>query len=333
MIENFKLKVFRVVADSLNFRRAADELHLTQPAITAQIKSLEESLGIALIDRIGRDITLTPAGITLLQYVRQIEAISNNAIAALAPYGVQEGVELSIGASHTIAVYLLPRILSQLAREWPKLRIHVLSGSSNEILHSLTTHQVSVGLIEAPAFRPDLKIEVFEEDELTLIVGPEHRWAEKPVLRPAELVQEPLLLREAGSGMRRFVEEYLERNGVLRQQLRSVIDMNSTEGIIAAVEVGLGIGFVPYLALEKPLRMGSVRAIPLDKGPIQRQLSIALLNGPEPRGPVGRLIELLRDRGRVRQHVVARRTNEIVKSEALVQGEKNAHREATHDLD
>jgi DNA-binding transcriptional LysR family regulator len=295
MMENFKLKVFRVVADTLNFRRAADELHLTQPAVTAQIKSLEESLGIALFDRIGRDINLTPAGVTLLQYVRKIEATTNDAIAALAPFGGQEGIELSIGASHTIAVYLLPKLLPRLVSEWPKLHIHVMSGSTNEVLHALTTHQIAVGLIEAPAFRPDLKVEVFGEDDLTLIVRPDHRWVKKPLLRAAELVQEPILLREVGSGMRHFVEEYLERNGVLRQQLRTAIDINSTEGIIAAVEAGLGVGFVPCAALDKPLKLGSVKAITLDNGPIRRQLSIALLNGPEPRGPVGQLLEILRE--------------------------------------
>jgi DNA-binding transcriptional LysR family regulator len=297
MMENFKLKVFRVVADTLNFRRAADELHLTQPAVTSQIKSLEESLGIALFDRIGRDITLTPAGTTLLQYVRQIEAVTNDAIAALAPFGGQEGIELSVGASHTIAVYLLPRLLPHLVAEWPKLRIHIMGGSTNEILHALTMHQIGVGLIEAPAFRPDLKIEVFGKDELTLIVPHDHRWAKKTLLKAAELVQDPILLREVGSGMRRFVEDYLEQNGVLRQQLRTSIDMNSTEGIIAAVEAGLGVGFVPRLALEKALKVGSVRVIPLVNGPIRRQLSIALLNGPEPKGPVGQLMELLRNQG------------------------------------
>lgn len=295
MIENFKLKVFRVVADTLNFRRAADELHLTQPAITSQIKSLEESLGIALFDRISRDIRLTPAGTTLLQYVRQIEAISNDAVAALGPFGGQEGVEISIGASHTIAVYLLPKLLLSLQQEWPKLRIHIRGGSTNEILHALTMHQIGIGLIEAPAFRPDLKIEVFGEDELTLIVRPDHRWAEKTELRAAELVQEPILLREVGSGMRKFVEDYLEKNGVLRQQLRTLIDMNSTEGILAAVEAGLGVGFVPCAALDKALKTGSVKAIPLVKGPIRRQLSIALLNGPESKGPIGQLLEVLRE--------------------------------------
>jgi DNA-binding transcriptional LysR family regulator len=297
LIENFKLKVFRVVAEMLNYRRAAEELHLTQPAVTAQIRSLEESLGIALFDRIGRDTTLTPAGATLLKYVRQIEAITNDAVAALAPFGGQEGVELNIGASHTIAVYLLPRLLPQILREWPKLRIHIMGGSTNEVLNALVTHRVGVGLIEAPAHRPDLKIETFAEDELTLVARPDHPWAKKTAVRAAELVQEPILLREVGSGMRQFVEDYLERNGVLRQQLRTFIDMNSTEGIISAVEAGLGIGFVPRMSAEKALKLGSVAEIHLDNGPIRRQLSIALLNGPDPRGPVGQLLQLLRNHG------------------------------------
>ena len=294
MIANFKLRVFRVVADTLNFRRAADELHLTQPAVTSQIKTLEEGLGIALFDRIGRDITLTPAGITLLQYVRQIEAITNEAVAALAPFGGQEGIDLRIGASHTIAIYLLPKLLPRLVREWPKLRIHVIGGSTNEVLHALTTHQISVGFIESPAFRPELKTEVFGEDELALIVRPDHRWTKKSVLRAAELVQAPILLREEGSGMRRFVEEYLERNGVLRQQLQTPIDMNSTEAILSAVEAGLGVGFVPCMALEKALIFGTVKSVALENGPIKRQLSIVLLNGPEPRGPIAQLMELVR---------------------------------------
>jgi DNA-binding transcriptional LysR family regulator len=305
MIENFKLKVFRVVADMLNYRRAAEELHLTQPAVTAQIRSLEDSLGIALFDRIGRETRLTPAGTTLLRYVRQIEAIANDAIAALAPFGGQEGVELSIGASHTIAVYLLPKLLKDLLRDWPNLRIHVVGGSTHDVLQALTSHQIGVALIEAPAHRPDLKVEAFGEDELALIVRPDHRWAKKPSVRAAELVQEPILLREGGSGMRKFVEEYLEQNGVLRQQLRRAIDLNSTEGIISAVEAGLGIGFVPWMAIEKALASGSVKAVQLENGPIQRQLSIVLLNGPDPAGPVGQLLELVRAYGAAKGHATA----------------------------
>jgi len=306
MIENFKLKVFRVVAELLNYRRAAEELHLTQPAVTSQIRSLEEGLGIALFDRIGRETSLTPAGVTLLQYVRQIEAIANEAIAALAPFGGQEGADLSIGASHTIAVYLLPKLLGQLLHDWPRLRIHVIGGSTNEVLQALTSHQIAIGLIEAPPHRPDLKVEAFGEDELVLIVRPDHRWGSKDAVRAAELVQEPILLREVGSGMRQFVEEYLERNGVLRQQLRTVVDLNSTEGIIAAVEAGLGIGFVPYMSIEKPLALGNVKVVQLDNGPILRQLSIVLLNGPDPRGPAGQLVDLVRAFEAAKSHAAPR---------------------------
>jgi DNA-binding transcriptional LysR family regulator len=294
MIENFKLHVFRVVADTLNFSKAAEELHLSQPAVTSQVRSLEEGLGIALFDRVGRNATLTPAGKTLLPYVRQIETLTSDALAALAPFGVQEGVELNIGASHTIGVYLLPKLLPMLVRDWPKLRIHVVGGSTTEILNALATHQVSIGLIEAPGHRPDLKIETFSEDELSLILPPTHRWAKKVTLRAAEIVQEPILLRESGSGMRRFVEEYLEKNGVLSQQLRTNVDMNSTEAIISAVEAGLGIGFVPVMALDKARLTDSVKIVPLENGPITRQLSFALLSGPVREGPLQDLIGLLR---------------------------------------
>src|SRR6202007_992919 len=91
--------------------------------------------------------------------------------------------------------------------------------------------------------------------------------------------------------------DYLEKNGVLRHQLRTAVDMNSTEAIISAVESGLGIGFVPYLAVQKALRLGSVKTIRLENGPILRQLSIALLNGPELRGPVGQLLSMFRENG------------------------------------
>jgi LysR family transcriptional regulator, transcriptional activator of the cysJI operon len=293
MIENFKLHVFRVVADTLSFSKAAEKLHLSQPAVTSQVRTLEEGLGIALFDRIGRNAKLTPAGTTLLGYVRQIETLTNEAVAALAPYGVQESAELNIGAAHTIAVYVLPRLLPQILRDWPKLRVHVLSGSSIEVLNALANHQVSLGLIEAPAHRPDFKIEHFMDDELCLILPPNHRWVKKTTLRAAEIVQEPILLRESGSGMRRFVEEYLERNGVLSQQLHTTVDMNSTEAILSAVEAGLGIGFVPKMALGKALQSASVVAIPLENGPIKRQFSIAMLGGPVTAGPVRDLVALL----------------------------------------
>jgi DNA-binding transcriptional LysR family regulator len=293
-MEFTRVRTFRIVAEMQSFRKAAVELHLTQPAVTAQIKALEDSLGIALFSRVGRSVSLTGAGETLLTYARKLEALSSQAVAALTVFGAQQEIEIGVGASYTLAVYLLPKLLSILLRSWPKLRLHIHAGSTSEVLQSITAHRISLGMIEAPAFRPDLKIELFGQDELSLIVPARHPWAERQTISPVELVKEPILLREPGSGMRRFVEAFLEKNGV-RSRLRTSVDMNSTEGIIAAVEAGVGVGFVSYLALEKALMVGSVKIIPVENGPILRPLSLVLQEGPEPQGPVQQLVHLLRE--------------------------------------
>lgn len=290
-MEAARLKTFRVVSEMLSFRKAANYLHLTQPAVTAQIKGLETSLGVALFHRIGRDVSLTPAGETLLVYARRIEKLTNQAAAALNSCGADEEIEISVGASFTLAVHFLPKVLPQLLKSWPKLRIHIIAGSTSEILQAVSTHRVSLGFIEAPAFRPDLQVEAFGHDELTLIVPSGHRWAKKQSVSPSELVKEPILLREPGSGMRRFVEEFLEKSGV-RPELWAAVDMNSTEALVAMVEAGVGVAFVSYLAVEKALATGSVHTVAIEGGPILRNFSLVLPKGPIPRGPVQELVEL-----------------------------------------
>jgi len=264
-VDHSRLKTFRIVSEMLSFRKAALVLDLSQPAVTAQIKALEESLGVALFNRARQNIALTKAGETLLLYARKIETLSNEAVAALKPFGAQEEVEIGVGASHTLAVYLLPKLLPPLLKTWPMLRIHILAGSSSEVLEAVTAQRISLGMIEAPAFRPDLKIEAFGEDELSLIVPAKHPWAERQSITPKELVEEPILLREPGSGMRSFVEEYLEKNGVLSG-----------------------------LALEKSLQVKSVKIVPIKSGPILRSLSLVLQEGPEPQGPILQLAKMLR---------------------------------------
>jgi DNA-binding transcriptional LysR family regulator len=307
-MENTRLKTFRVVSDMLSFRKAALELHLTQPAVSAQIQALEQMLGVALFSRVGRNVRLTRAGETLLTYARKIEALNNQAVAALAPFGAQEEIEIGVGASYTIAVYLLPKLLPALLKSWPKLRIHLMAGSTSEVLQAISSYRINIGMIEAPAFRPDLKIETFGQDELTLIAPAEHPWTRQARITPEELVRESILLREPGSGMRRFVEEFLEKNGV-RSKLRSTVDMNSTEALVAAVEAGVGVGFVSYLALEKSLRAGTVKIVQVENGPILRPLSLVFEEGPELQGPVGQLAQLLRDSLIPRPYDVATSSN------------------------
>jgi len=256
---NFRLKVFRAVARYLNFRRAAEELCLTQPAVTLQIKALEQDLGVQLFDRSGAHITLTPAGAMLLKYAGKIEKLEAATLAALAPFSEGERGELRIGASLTIAQYILPHLLGAFQQQHPQVRPIVTTCNTEQVLEALVAHRVSVGFIEGPTMRRDVWTEVFLEDEIVLIVPPAHEWSERGFIDPEELMQERLLMRERGSGTRRVVEMALQKRGVKVKHLHLGMEFDSTEGITTAVEAGLGIGFASLWSISKELQVGSLR--------------------------------------------------------------------------
>ena len=213
-MENFRLKVFRAVAEHLNFRRAAEELCLTQPAVTLQIKALEQHLGVQLFDRSGVRIALTPAGNMLLKYAGKIDKLETAAMAALSQFADGQRGELRIGASLTIAQYILPHLLGTFQQQHPQVRPHVTTCNTEQVLEALVAHEVSLGFIEGPTLRRDVRTEVFLEDEIVLMVPPAHEWSERGFVEPDELKQERLLMRERGSGTRRVVEMALQKRGV-----------------------------------------------------------------------------------------------------------------------
>jgi DNA-binding transcriptional LysR family regulator len=295
-MENFRLKVFRAVAKHLNFRRAAEGLCLTQPAVALQIKALEQDLGVQLFDRSGAHITLTPAGAMLLRYAGKIEKLEAATLAALAPFSEGQRGELRIGASLTIAQYILPHLLGAFQQQHPQVRPIVTTCNTEQVLEALVAHQVSVGFIEGPALRRDVRTEVFLEDEIVLMVPPAHEWSERGFIDPEELMQERLLMRERGSGTRRVVEMTLQKCGVKVKHLHLGMEFDSTEGITTAVEAGLGIGFASLWAISKELQVGSLRVVPLRGVQIKRPLSVAYPLGQEPQGIALAFFNYLRSR-------------------------------------
>ena len=293
---NFRLKVFRAVAKHLNFRRAAEELCLTQPAVTLQIKALEQDLGVQLFDRSGAHITLTPAGAMLLKYAGKIEKLEAATLAALAPFSEGQRGELRIGASLTIAQYILPHLLGAFQQQHPQVRPIVTTCNTEQVLEALVAHQVSVGFIEGPTMRRDVRTEVFLEDEIVLMVPPAHEWSERGFIDPEELMQERLLMRERGSGTRRVVEMALQKRGVKVKHLHLGMEFDSTEGIITAVEAGLGIGFASLWSISKELQVGSLRVVPIRGVQIKRPLSVAHPLGQEPQGIALAFFNYLRSR-------------------------------------
>jgi DNA-binding transcriptional LysR family regulator len=286
MIENFRIRVFRAVAQHLNFSRAAEELLLTQPAVTQQIKALEDELGIPLFDRGGGRIALTPGGAALLPFAEKMKLLGEEAIAAVAEaYGDRAG-ELSIGASQTIGQYLLPTFIAAFAKSNPKVRVKARGGNTNEVLEALIARDIQLALIEGPEQRRDVHIEPFMEDHMVLVVPAAHEWADSEIA-VEDLKGCPLLMREFGSGSRRVVEQALAAAGLKAKDLSIRMELDSTEGLLNAVESGLGVTFVSRWAVRNQLALGTLTLARVRNLKLSRRFSMAYPAGPEPGGNVG----------------------------------------------
>jgi DNA-binding transcriptional LysR family regulator len=285
-MENFRLKVFRVVAHHLNFSRAAEELLLTQPAVTQQVKALEEEYGVPLFDRSGGHISLTPSGKALLPYADKLKALADEAFAAVASVSGNHAGHLSLGASQTIGQYLLPNLIAGFLRENPRMALTAISGNTDEVLEALVEHRIQLALIEGPAMRKDLHIEPFMEDHMVLVVPASHEWADRE-LEVEELKRAPFLMREFGSGSRRVVENALMAAGLKKKDLKTILELDSTEGLLSGVEAGLGVTFVSRWAVRNQLSLGTLKLARVRGLKLSRKFSIVYASGPEPTGNVG----------------------------------------------
>jgi DNA-binding transcriptional LysR family regulator len=284
-LENFRVVVFRAVAEQLSFRKAAEELYLTQPAVSLQIKALEEDLGVQLFDRSGAHITLTDAGGVLLDYAKQVNSLLAEAEHEIASLSGEHAGQLALGASTTIAQYVLPRLLGEFCKEHPRVHPTLVSGNTEHIVEAVEKQTIALGFIEGPARNRDVKTKPFLQDELVLIVSIAHEWAERASVSCSELASIPLLMRERGSGTRHVIEMALERQGVKRSSLHIVMELDSTEAIKSAVEAGLGVGFVSRWAIAKDLRIdNSFKIVEVEGLNVKRDFLVAYPAGPEPVG-------------------------------------------------
>jgi DNA-binding transcriptional LysR family regulator len=282
-MENFRLRVFRAVAHHLNFRIAAEELLLTQSAVTQQIKSLESELDVPLFDRAGGRVSLTPAGAALLPFADRLAGLAAEAREAVAAASGASAGRLALGASQTIGQYLLPRLIAGFLRNNPRVEISVMGGNTQNILEALVEHRVQLCLIEGPAMRRDVHVEPFMEDHMVCVVPSSHEWADREI-DVSELQQAKLVARELGSGSRRIVELALEKAGLEVKKLHLLMTFDSTEGLLSAVEAGLGIGFVSRWAVRNQLALGTLKLARIRGLNLARMFSLATVAGPEPAG-------------------------------------------------
>ena len=284
-LENFRLTAFRAVATHLSFRKAAESLHLTQPAISAQIKALEDDLNIQIFDRTRGHVSLTEAGSILLDYANQAQQIFAQATASIDQLKGESSGILALGASTTIAQYALPRRLSEFCKRNHNVEVQIISGNTEQVVNALLEHRIALGLIEGPPRCTEVQTEPYLSDELLLIVPCGHEWAERGSIEARELRSAPLLLRERGSGTRDVVLTVLAKNNIHLNDLRIAMELDSTEAIKSSVAAGLGIGFVSRWALTQDSRTGREFSIVAIEGiQISRSFLLVSLHGQKLQG-------------------------------------------------
>jgi len=259
-----RLQVFQTVARLLSFTKAAEELHMTQPAVTFQVRQLEEQYNTRLFDRTHNRISLTEAGRKVYEsavHIFELYAEMDNAVRELT--GNVGGV-LILGASSTIAEYMLPVLLGDFKKEYPDVSIRLKVSNSDGIVSQVENNTIDLGVVEAPVNNKNLVVEQCRTDELVLIVPPGHELASRDKVSPKELINYPFICREEGSGTREVMLESMLADGGSAADLNIVMELGSLEAIKGAVEAGMGISVLSSATVVKELKLGTLVAIKLD---------------------------------------------------------------------
>jgi DNA-binding transcriptional LysR family regulator len=259
-----RLQVFHTVARLLSFTKAAETLHMTQPAVTFQVRQLEEHFNTRLFDRTHNRISLTEAGKRVFEYSDRIfehYAEMENAVREMT--GDISGV-LMIGASTTIAEYLLPALLGDFKKKYPDVNVQLKVSNSDGIVHMVENNVIDLGVVESPVMNKNLVVEVCRVDQLVAVVPPEHPLADRTSISIGDLLEHPYICREEGSGTREVISDYMTDQGVNAGQVHLTMELGSPESIKGAVEAGMGVSIISLATVQKELKLGTLVALNME---------------------------------------------------------------------
>lgn len=262
-----QLKVFEAVASHLSFSRAAEELHLTQPAVSMQVQALAELAGLPLFEQLGKKIYLTAAGDELLRHVRRIAQQLREAEEALAAIRGVQGGRLTLGVVST-AKYFAPRLLVAFRDLHPQADLHLVVSNRETIVRQLTDNQIDLAIMGVPPKDFETVAAVFADHPHVIIASPDHDLADRRRVEPADLADQPFLIREPGSGTRGAMERFFAERGV---QLSNTTEMGSNETIKQAVMAGMGLSFISEHTIGLELAAGRLVKLPVSGTPVTRQ--------------------------------------------------------------
>jgi DNA-binding transcriptional LysR family regulator len=274
-IEFRHLETFCRVADLKSFSKAADDLFLTQPTVSGHILSLEQSLSLRLFDRASREVRLTKSGEVFREYASKLLSLRKNMLNALSEFSRGIRGELSLGSSTIPGEYLLPKLIGDFKKNHPSFVISLKIADTKEVTQYVLQDQVEFGVIGAKLNHPSLHYEKYEEDQIIVVAPSKHPLTRKKRVDLDELLKEPWIIREEGSGTRIAVERALRRKGRTLKQFNVVMEMGSTSSVKEGVKARLGLAFVSGRATEEEIRQGSFSRIDVEGlEPLSRQIYI-----------------------------------------------------------
>lgn len=271
---DFRLKVFYTVAGLGSFSKAAQKLHVSQPAVSNQIRSLEEEFETRLLSRGKNKVILTESGQVLYKYAKEILELYEQVGKELGEITKSLERELTIGVTSIPGKYFIPQIIQQFKKKYPEVEIKTLISNTQNIVQSLKENISDVCIVSEPVHGGRLFRQRFLRDELVLIVNPNHRWVEKDFISIEELMREPLVLREEGSGTRETMRHCLKQLDKRLKDFNVIMTLGTTGAIKGAVEKGVGVGFALKCAIQLELQIGSLKIVPIENLQMYQMFSL-----------------------------------------------------------
>ena len=283
MLTDFRLKVFKTVADRLSFTKAAAELLISQPAVTKQINELERLLGKPLFLRHGNRISLTDDGVRLLEYANRILALYGELRDAFVEEQGAFSGEIRLGASTTLSQYVLPGLLAKFRKLYPDVRVTLFNGNTEQIERQIADGKLDFGMIEGTASNPALHYELFMDDELVLVTSASNTSFTREEITAADLPALQLVIRENGSGTLDVLSRELSRHGLSLRQLHIEMQLGSTESIKHYLFYSDTFAFVSVQAVLDELAANRLRVVEVGDMELVRRFSFVTAHGQRSR--------------------------------------------------
>lgn len=268
------LETFAAAAELSSFTAAAQHLGLTQAAVSQRIQALEKSLAAPLFQRQGGRVLLTEAGQQLYAYAQQILGLHQEARQAITGQKAPVKGELTLAASSVPGEHLLPNLLAALQQKHPHIQVRMTVTDTKAVLEQVEHGQANLGFVGGKTDSPHLQYRCFACDTLVLVVPGTHPWARKKRLSLAQLLAQPLILRESGSGSRWCFEHALAQAGKSLHDLHITLEVGSNEAIKEAVQRGLGLAILSKHVVEKEIRAGRLHGLDVTGLPLLRDIFV-----------------------------------------------------------